>query len=162
MGMTPGYGISYNGHKYMVPVNQYGEMEEEPNPYQVLSNLKSRDLGSRVSRGSIGNNIPALGDKSYQNTRKNLYKAVKMSEDSKRLRSQLKEATRKLELKGMKGEKPTENEIQAVWMLQDQIAELEKNVEAFYSKGDKIRDINLGMTPGRSNHALYDFKNQVV
>jgi hypothetical protein len=147
MGMTPGYGISSGGVKYLMPMNEYGEFEEDtPAHLRIMDHMSAvnaYEAGKFRDPGTIQD--MSNNNRAWANSRRKMGQAVKMSGDSKRYRAAIKNLKREFELKKGRGDRITEADMRRMYDLQDRLEENQTAMGHFYNKGSRTAALSRSL-----------------
>jgi hypothetical protein len=135
-----------------MPMNERGEFASDPfNPVQNLAALERKRFFDNPFRAT---GPMSEGSRAWNKATKSINKAVNMSKESKEIRSRYQDMGRKLELKKMRGEPITEQEVKAMWAAQDAITDLETRQDHFYNAGRRTHAVKLGTTPKKTTWTM--------
>ena len=146
MTMTPGgWGVNVGGYRTRIPVNEYGEVggEEIWNPSSILVDMRSKMRQDNLESGLFG--MPDIPESAY----KQINQVMNMSKESKRARGALKDMSRKMDLKKMRGEQITEQDMKAMWAAKDAVFDIQMKTSNFYKRDLRHNEINKAINPKR-------------
>ncbi len=147
MGMTPGFGISSGGVKYMMPMNGYGEFESDtPAHLRLMDHMANvNDYETGKFRAAPTTGEMSSNSRAWRKSRTKMAQAEGMSDDSKRYRSGLKDMKREFEMKQRRGERVTEDDMRRMYDLQDRLEENQTAIDHFYNKGSRTAALSKSL-----------------